>query len=299
MKKTIVLFTVIALIFSLFGCSDTVEERVSDNGDHIRYTDTPYGNDERQRLDLALPKGATGEVGLMLFIHGGGWSAGDKSGYVNELSEWSGTRGFAAAAINYRYASDEVHVEDIIYDITNALAKIKEVAAEHGINVTRVMLQGGSAGAHLSLLYAYKIGDDAPIKPVAIASYAGPTDLTDERYFVNNPLLSDIERMFSRLCGCDVEADRLDVIEGALLYASPVSYVKESSVPTLIFQGACDDVVPYTNAITLDELLSEYGVAHELILYPNSSHGLGDDPECAERANELLLEYANKYLKEA
>ena len=41
--------------------------------------DISYGNHERQKTDIFIPKTVKSDSGLILFVHGGGWTEGDKS----------------------------------------------------------------------------------------------------------------------------------------------------------------------------------------------------------------------------
>ena len=141
--------------------------------------DIRYGNHERHMVDIAFPCGATGDVDLVLMIHGGGWTAGDKSLYHGEIEKFAGS-GVVAATMNYRYATESVSCLDILDDITAALAKIKEVALQKGIKISRALLTGLSAGGHLSLLYAYARADEAPIRPAAVIEQSGPADMVSD-----------------------------------------------------------------------------------------------------------------------
>ena len=57
-----------------------------------------------------------------------------------------------------------------------------------------------------------------------------------------------------------------------------------------------DTVVPYSNAVALDARLTELGITHEFLSYPNSGHGLESDEEQARRAEELMVKYLNEYV---
>lgn len=263
-----------------------------------KYTDVVYGEHERQRLDISLPKEKSGAVGLILCIHGGAWVAGDKSIYSDDLDKWSKVYGYAAAAINYRYASAEYFVDDLMEDIALSLIKIKEFAAEKGCNIEKVMLTGSSAGGHLSLLYAYKYADTSAIMPVAVADYSGPTDLTDGNYYANEQTALSYLELFAFLCGESFDKDNYLTPEKKekMLSASPISYVSEKTVPTLICHGNADDVVPYSNAVTLKAKLDECGVESDFVTYNKSGHALGNDKKARKRARKLFIAYAEKYL---
>ena len=264
------------------------------------YLDAPYGTHERQIYDMYLPKSAEGETGLVLFLHPGGWVAGDKDSYRGDFSFWT-EKGYAAAAMNYRFLSreDGVGMREILDDITAALGAIKAEAAKKGADITKVVLAGGSAGAHLSLLYAYACQNEAPVKPVAAVSYCGPTMLWDEEFIFHNEFgnydpafLTDL---LSKLTKVEFTPETVSVALPALEAYSPITYVDENTVPTLLFHGMKDTVVPYHTVAAMEEKLTQYGVPHEMISYPESGHAL-DDPACNDAARALFIQYVDTYL---
>ena len=291
LEKIIAFFmSIISFFLGLFG--------ISLNSNSYEYYDLAYGTHERQVLDLNIPKENDGEIGLVLFIHGGAWIAGDKDSYKNGVKSASSTYGFASASINYRYISDDVDFNDILDDIDAALACIKAKGAENGVNINKVLLTGDSAGGHLSLLYAYSRAETAPITPAAVVSNSGPTDLFDENFYINNALGSAdvIADLFSDGCGQTFTYAEKESAKDALMKASPVYYVNEKTVPTVINHGMKDSIVPFSNAQSLDAKLTEYGVTHYFNAYPNSDHDLGADKENKDIASDLLVEYCQTYL---
>ena len=66
----------------------------------LLFWDEAYGEHEKQRYDLALPRDHADRHGLILCVHGGAGIAGDKKSYAEEIEAWAG-QGFAAAAVNY------------------------------------------------------------------------------------------------------------------------------------------------------------------------------------------------------
>lgn len=290
-EKIIAFFmSIIAFFMNLFGLG-------GDPKCH-EYRDLAYGEQQRQVLDLNIPKDNDGEIGLILFIHGGSWIAGDKESYISAVEYASETYGYAAAAMNYRYMSETVDFYDMLDDIDSALKCIKEKGAENGVNINKVLLTGDSAGAHLSLLYAYSKAATAPITPAAVVSNSGPTDLVDENFYINNTLGTPdyVATLFSYGCGQYFTYAEKATAEQALWNVSPVYYVNENTVPTVINHGMKDSIVPFSNAEALDAKLTEYGVPHDFNIYPNSDHDLGADEENRLKANDLLLEYCQTYL---
>ena len=167
-KITAFFMSIIAFFLGLFGISYNGNPVTPAGENYTQYINLSYGSGERQKLDLCIPNDASGDLGLVLFIHGGAWIAGDKGSYKNGVKSASETYGFAGASINYRYISDEIDFNDILDDIDAALACIKAKGAELGVNINKVLLTGDSAGGHLSLLYAYSRAGTAPIAPNAL-----------------------------------------------------------------------------------------------------------------------------------
>ena len=270
--------------------------------DNYVYFNTKYGSHERHTFDLYIPKDKK-VVGMVLMIHGGAWIGGSKEGYRPWLEEFA-AKGYAAAAVNYRYICDTVDLDDIMDDIEQAVAFMKEIADSHGIEISGFLSTGGSAGGHLALHYAYSRADSSAIPPKAVVSDCGPTDLSDEYYYYNEDLqknnaLGDEEYVAQILgwaCGYKHTYATRAEAKDALKFVSPIYYVNENTVPTVINHGMVDDIVPYRNAVDLDAKLTEYGIEHVLNPYPNSGHGLDADPENMAYAEQLLQEYVVRYL---
>ena len=77
---------------------------------------------------------------------------------------------------------------------------------------------------------------------------------------------------------------------------TPINYINENSVPTIICHGTKDDVVPFTNAVILEEILTKNKVENELIIFEGSGHGLENNNETLEYAKNKIKEYVKKYL---
>ena len=300
LEKIIAFFmAIIAFFANLFGISIPGVTEPADSGSYI-YTDAAYGDEERQILDLYIPKESDGTIGLVLMIHGGAWIAGDKNAYGADVLRYvSEDVGLAAAAINYRYLSETVNLHDIIDDIDLALQFIKEKGEENGVTIDKAMLTGTSAGAHLSLLYAYSMKDTAPITPACVVSYCGPTDLADINFYYGNNMgdTDYVCLLMSYACGKYFTIDTKDEAAAELASVSPITYVDENTVPTVIAHGTKDVTVPFSNAEALDAKLTEYGVTHDFVVYPNSDHSLANDPDCSEQVNSLMFDYAIAYLQ--
>lgn len=293
-EKIVAFFmSIVAFIANLFGFSGVPMNN------SVAYLNCAYGSEERQIMDLYIPKDYTGDAGLMLFIHGGAWVAGDKDSYASvarDVCKNYGSNGIVTATINYRYLSKDVTMEDILDDIGAALTKIKAIGEENGMNINKVILGGNSAGGHLSMLYAYGRKYTAPITPVAVADYCGPTDMLDKNFLDSELGEDNICMLMSWAIGKTVTKDTIYNFEDELKAISPLYYVDKNTVPTIINHGKKDTIVPFSNAESLKAAFDENGVTYVFNPFPNSGHGLSDDKDCDDFATEKLTEYVFEYL---
>ncbi|MCM1544653.1 MAG: alpha/beta hydrolase [Ruminococcus sp.] len=294
-QKIVSFFMAIFAFFaSLFGIGGNKNDK------SWVYMNEKYGVEERQTMNLYIPKNNDGSCGLILMIHGGAWIEGSKESYPEDTLKYvSNDLGMAAAAINYRYISDTINVNDILDDIDAALKAIKAKGAENNVDINRVMLTGSSAGAHLSLLYAYSRKDTAPIKPTCVVSNCAPTNLADISFYYNNDLgdINYVCSLMSAACGYKFTESTFNDAVPYLNAVSPLSYVTSDSVPTVIAHGVKDTIVPYVSATDLDAKLTQAGVKHDFVTFPNSNHGLESDPDCSQKVNDLMYSYAMEYVK--
>ena len=256
--------------------------------------DISYGEyQERNLLDIAFPKNKK-ETSLIVYIHGGAWVSGSKDKFVKHFIKQYKDE-YAYAAINYRYASEEYHCKDILDDIQSSMVKIKELSNEKGYHINKVAFFGHSAGGHLSLLYAYKMKNVCPFEIGFVSSLAGPTDLTDKNYLASPVLKDSYYTLASYMTGIDISESNFEENKEALLECSPISYI-DKACPTIICHGDKDDVVPYSNALTLKDKLEASNKTYEFFTYSNSGHGLENDKTTEDLYQKTFKEYKEKYL---
>ena len=258
-----------------------------------------YGSHERHVFDLYMPQMPKTDSGIILFIHGGGWTSCDKTAHTKDCEYWS-EKGYICGTMNYRYVDNRLTVFDELDDITAAREKIKSVCAGQGRNPSRALLSGGSAGAHLSLMYAYTKADEAPITPTAVFCHCPPTHCHKNDFLLG--IGGEFEDwkygVLSCCCGTTVSKkilNRADVQE-SLLRMSPVSYITDRVVPTGICHGVQDELVPYEHTLLFLKALEQNGIPHDLLTYPNSGHAMDKDPELDTQAKDLMEQYLEKYL---
>ncbi|TDH26174.1 alpha/beta hydrolase [Segetibacter sp. 3557_3] len=233
------------------------------------YLDVSYGTHRAQKVDVFLPAGRTRTATkVIVFIHGGSWSGGDKSEFnagIKAIRDH--LPDFAIFNINYRLAAAPNNIYPTqINDVQSALDFIKRKSDEYQVNTSKIVLIGASAGAHLALLQAYKF-NDGNIK--AVVNLFGPTDLTD--LYFNHPFPTGSQPVLRNFLGTTPTNNSARYKE-----TSPINYVTPQSVPTRIFHGEADPVVPVAQSINLKKKLEAAKVKVEMTIYPGAGHGWFD-----------------------
>lgn len=129
-------------------CLKAVSERAAARAGTlpVGWREDSYGADPLQKVDWAVPAG--GKAPLLLFVHGGGWSIGDKRmGAGTKGQHFLGT-GWAFGSTNYRLVP-QASVEQQAADVASAVAWLRR---QPGVDGSRIVLMGHSAGAHLAAL---------------------------------------------------------------------------------------------------------------------------------------------------
>lgn len=157
-----------------------------------------YGSDPAQVLDLWVPAtidiAPKPKVPLVLYVHGGGWKRGSKDTAMgNALPGHLVGQGYAFASINYRLVP-EATVEQQASDVAQALAFVLARADKLGIDRSKVVITGHSAGAHLVALvgtdeqYLHKAGlsfaDIDGVMPNDGAAYDVPKQMAQSGRFM-------------------------------------------------------------------------------------------------------------------
>lgn len=118
------------------------------------FADIHYGPHERNVLDFWQAKSDT-PTPVIVFIHGGGFVAGDKSkaGGASKIKPYLDA-GISFAAINYRYRTT-APIQDVLHDCARAVQFLRSKSSLWNIDKTRFGSFGGSAGAGTSLWLAF------------------------------------------------------------------------------------------------------------------------------------------------
>ena len=265
MKDIKLLLLIIVVASISLSCTkentDTPAETLNPS-EYYQELDIVYGSDNDQKFDLYLPKNRSTSTKVMVLIHGGGWSEGDKAdmnGFIDIMSK--DLSDLAIVNINYRLAGDGQNPYPMqIDDITTIINHLKENKDYYVIS-DKFGFVGVSAGGHLALLwsYAFDTGNNVNL----VCSIVGPTNFTDATYLNTTDVsLSSLLDLF----GVEASTQFLEEV-------SPYHRVTADAPPTILFYGGKDPLVPTSQGTDLTERLKELGVTHEFTLYENAGHG--------------------------
>lgn len=257
----------VILPFSLifYSCNSDSEEPTPNPIAALDITNEAYGTDADNSMDIYLPEGRSQETTpLFIYIHGGGWITGDK----NEIQAFrpiieNSFPGYAIISLNYslldlttgmgKFPEQE---NDIIAAINYILSKTDEWDVSQ-----EIILAGASAGGHLALLHGYKHPEIGNIKAVmALFPITGLTTFFDFN--------SDSQQLLSAILNGDPISQ-----SDAYKESSPLTYVSSTTIPTVLFHGTADEVVPVSQSETLAAELEKNSVVNYFEAIPGEGHG--------------------------
>ena len=141
-----------------------------------------YGPHPKQKVDVFLPPGAKGPTPVVVYLHGGGWTGGAMVDHILGTSlKPLLARGVAVVAVGYRYIRDArldgvmPPVKACLDDAEAAVRFVKAHAKEWNLDVSRLALAGGSAGACTVLYLGLK--DDNALGVAALGPIIAQTSL--------------------------------------------------------------------------------------------------------------------------
>jgi acetyl esterase/lipase len=200
---------------------------------------------------------------LIITLHGGSWVSGTRKD-LPELNYYLASRGYVVASPSYRFAP-KYPFPAASEDVNAAIDYLKSHARGLGIDSTRIVLIGRSAGGQLALYSAYTKKDPA-IRGVA-ALYA-PTDQKWGWDHPSNPRVYDSYSALRTFLNGEPSQ-----VPGAYKASSPINYIGSHTVPTLLIHGAMDPLVSVRQSERLDSALAAANRPHYFVKLPWATHG--------------------------
>ncbi len=241
--------------------------------------DLPYteaSKDPEQQLDLYLPQiKYSSKLPLVVWIHGGGWKAGDK----NDTPAFEmANRGYAVASLNYRLSQHAVFPAQI-YDCKAAIRWLRAHGEDYNMNVSRIGVWGASAGGHLAALLGVSngvsqlegdLGNPKQSSSVqAVCDFCGPVDLPAFNQQVMAPMYRQFkaEDLVNELLGGTPEQKKELAVE-----ASPINFISKDDPPFMVVHSTEDPIVPFEQSDKFVQKLKEAGVSVTFIKVEGNNH---------------------------
>jgi acetyl esterase/lipase len=244
-------------------------------------------------LDLYSIDPATEARPLIAWLHGGGWSAGDKfpSPAARLIAD-----GYAVASIEYRL-SGEAKWPSQVFDCKAAIRWLRANASKYNIDPAHVGVWGASSGGYLAALLGTS-GDvkelegdegnlDQSSRVQATVDFSGPFDPV--KMEAASKAKSDLA--FSVLFGGPLSQNQ-DKSKAANL----VAYASKDDGPFLVIHGTADALVPPQQSEMLVSALKAAGVTASLKFVPGADHSI--NKVCTPVIQEAVTAFFDKNLRD-
>ena len=246
-------------------------------------------NNHENRMDLYLPRNASGPTPVLMYMHGGGWVRGNKESNVLRLLPYL-QMGWAVVNVQYRLGPVSL-APAAVEDCLCAVRWVIRNAEEYNFDTSRVVLTGHSAGGHLTLttgMIPASAGLDRQcpgteeLRVAAMINWYGITDVGD---LLEGPNMKPyaVEWMGSL-------PNRLDIAHRL----SPMTYIREGLPPIFTIHGDADPAVPYQHAVRFHAALDRAGVSNQFHTVPGGRHGgfsLEETREIFEKIHRFLRQH--------
>ena len=241
----------------------------------------------------------------IVFFHGGAWVLGDKGDVLDEqvILDAAEMAGFHLISVGYRLAV-EFDSEDVpefnpwpaqAFDANAAIRWIKQNAEMLGVDPEKLVIVGGSAGAHIAGAAAmgsdvYELQGPHNLVPptstdVALAFLIfGAYDMNmivDDGFALVLDGTCGVEDLIAiggllALLDCSLSRNPSNPLENcsqqSLDLASPVMHVDSNDPPSYLAHGRDDCVVPFQQTVGMTTALDNAGVLTESIIVPGGEH---------------------------
>jgi acetyl esterase/lipase len=260
----------------------SANEWTSTIGNHyIVDPDQTYGfqSNIALKLDVWEPKDNEKSLPTVIYIHGGGWLFGDRTGALPQLLPYF-ARGWNVVNVEYRMSGQSL-APAAVDDSVCSLRWVYRNAKQFHFDLDRIIVTGHSAGGHLALMVGMfdpssgldsgcppdPAWGDVPLKVAAVINWYGISDVND--------LLAGPNRKTYAISWLGDQQN----IQAIAKQVSPLTYVRPGLPAIITIHGDGDDVVPYAHAVRLHEALTKAGDKNELVTIHGGKHGWFSDQD--------------------
>lgn len=277
-----------------------------DNSIGILYEDIEYGVQPLQKYDLIVPRDTTRDgYGMVVYLHAGGFTLGDKM-EDRSILQYFNSKGYIAVGVNYTLRTDdnESSVYDMSIEVKEGINAACKKAIELGYPIDGIAIGGGSAGASLAMIAAFRDAESFPAPVAFCLTMVGASTFEQSAWFPQNADYNDPETLYtasvwcSTLSGDDVTPEM--IIDGSYRASidkvSAYTMVTDSTCPVIGAYGELDKLVPIQTLPYLEDALIKHNIKHDIFRFPNSGHALQHDKKILKQFADKLEEYLQTYL---
>ena len=229
----------------------------------FRLSDLDFlGADRKEKLDVYFSRQAsTGKRPGILFIHGGGFTGGDKAeNRTSSVSADWARAGYVVVSCNY-ILSTKSHPAvwpQNVAECRQAVRWMREHADELGLDEKRIAVAGGSAGGYLALMVGLapekpELGGDPQAKfssrVSAVLDFYGVTESNKHGKATIAKAGPDAEKLFM-----------------------PATHLSATSVPVMVLHGDADTTVDINDSRQLVAAMREAKVEHQFVVVTKGVH---------------------------
>ena len=219
--------------------------------------------------------------GAIVFLHGGGFVFGDLDTHDAQARRIANRTGLAVLSVHYR-RPPEHKFPAAVEDVDTAVAWLIGAAPSIGLDVSRLVALGDSAGGNLALVAALR-NPNVFAATVLVYPFVDPRQRFDSYRREAGGLGAEESAWYWRQYATPGDHDDPDLapIDSAALHSLP---------PTLVVAAEHDPLVD--EDVELARRIEAAGVTTTLTTYPGMIHGFWRHPEQFDAAEESLAEIA-------
>ena len=249
---------------------------------NVLYKTTPQRD---LHLDIYYPETELkGEYPVVIYTHGGGWGAGNKSGAwkakKGEVNQGLTKKGFCVVGVQYRLWKKQgtTSMRDCVIDAKDAIRFLAKNRKALHVNTDQVFTFGDSSGGQIAQMLLlsspeFLLGDEGlsgfTYKTIAGVSWYGPCDFEKTELFNHDGRPDFHDRFGPRILKPDTDPkDKLALYREI----SPINYLKKQSPPLLMIQGDGDTTIPVHHAYYMQEKAKAISAPVDILIVKNAGH---------------------------
>ena len=228
-----------------------------------------WTGDRHLMVDVFRPSHVSGLVPCILFLPGGSWFTANRAAVKDRFGIPLAEEGYVCVVGEYRVASEALWPAQI-QDVKSPIRWIRANSSELGVDHSKIVVAGKSAGGHLAIMAGLATGVAEFEEGVGgsdvsswVSAVVGIAPVLDMSWAVERKDLAPV-------LGTTPSPE---VIKSA----SPAEYIKGDNPPTLLIHGTSDSRVHHSMTVNMYQKLEQAGVPADLHLYAGQDHSFDAD----------------------